>query len=238
MANSYFQFKQFRIEQDRCAMKVSTDAVVLGALVSCSEPAAVLDIGTGTGVLALMMAQKYPSSQIEAIELEQEAFLQASQNVMQSPFFPRVNVIHDDFKIFSAKQGKRYDLIISNPPYFAGQLQSGQKAIDLARHENGLNFAEIWKGVDKLLAENGSFWLILPYREMSIFTEMGLGYGLYQKNVTSLIDKQGGNGHRKIAAFTRINTASPQQYTLTIRDHSGAFMPEYRQALREFMLHF
>ena len=128
MSNSYFQFKQFIIHQDRCAMKVTTDACLFGAWVAEEDKSEkiitknVLDIGTGTGLLSLMYAQKNSLANIDAIEIDEDAYIQAKENVAASPFAERINIIHDDIKRFTFS--KKYDCIISNPPFYEKEIRS------------------------------------------------------------------------------------------------------------------
>jgi tRNA1Val (adenine37-N6)-methyltransferase len=238
MANSYFQFKQFRIEQDRCAMKVSTDAVVLGALVSSKAPENILDIGTGTGVLALMMAQKFPLASIDAVEIDREAYQQAANNVSSSNLGQSITVHHLPFQKYVAEKVRQYDLIITNPPYYSGQLHSADKSINLARHENGLNFSDLWEGVNKQLTENGVFWLILPPKEMEDFILLGQNKGFFLKSQIFLQDRKSSKPHRIIAAFSRQAVEVSGQSSLVIKDSQNTFSVDYVCLLKDFMLYF
>jgi tRNA1Val (adenine37-N6)-methyltransferase len=238
MANPYFQFKQFRVEQGRCAMKVSTDAVVLGALSSSKAPENILDIGTGTGVLALMMAQKFPSARIDAVEIDKEAYLQAKDNVSFSAIGDRIRVHHLPFQMYVAQKSRQYDLIITNPPYYSRQLRSNNSSINLARHENGLNFSDLWKGVKEQLKENGVFWLILPPKEMEVFKQIGLMEGFYLKSQVFLQDRKSSNPHRIIAAFSQKVLEVSEISSLVIKDSENTYTAEYVRLLKDFMLYF
>ncbi|EPR66292.1 tRNA1(Val) (adenine(37)-N6)-methyltransferase [Cyclobacterium qasimii] len=238
-ANTYFQFKQFRIEQDRCAMKVSTDAVVLGSLaVAKSIPDTILDIGTGTGVLALMMAQKYPSANIDAVEIDLDAFEQATKNVAANKLGTNITVKHQGFQDFATTETQQYDLIITNPPYYSGQLQSSKQNINLARHEQGLNFTDLWAGIDSLLTEAGVLWLILPPNEMETFIGIGAEKGFYPVSQTFLHDRETSKVHRVIVSLSRKKPAKIVENTLLIKDPSNAYTSEYVDLLKDFMLHF
>lgn len=239
MANTFFQFKQFRINQDRCAMKVSTDAVVLGALVKSRAPKNILDIGTGTGVLALMMAQKFPLATIDAIEIDGEAYLQAKDNVLSCTLGDRIRVHHLPFQKYIVPEIRQYDLIISNPPYYSGQLQSNKNTINLARHEQGLNFSDLWKGVNEQLNANGVFWLILPPREMGDFKIFGQKKGFYQQSQVLLQDNKSSKPHRIIAAFSRnAALAASEESVLVIKDSDNSYSEQYVHLLKDFMLYF
>lgn len=237
--NTYFQFKQFRVEQERCAMKVSTDAVVLGSLaVAKTTPDTILDIGTGTGVLALMMAQKYPVASIDAVEIDKEAFEQARQNVSFNKPGINIKVHQQAFQEFEPSNIEQYDLIITNPPYYSGQLQSCKQNINLARHEQGLNFTDLWTGIDRLLKKEGVLWLILPPNEMEAFKSLGTEKGFYANTQTLLQDRESSKVHRVIASFARIKPDQPEKFALVIKDANNAYTPEYIALLKDYMLHF
>src|SRR5690606_4673105 len=138
MPNTYFKFKQFIIHQGDCGMKVSTDEMVLGAMASHSKAGRILDIGTGTGLIALMLAQRFPTAAVEGIEIDKDAYLQASDNLALSPWKDRVSVVHQSFQEFAKVERKRFDLIVSNPPYFPAHLKSGDLKRNLALHNDAL----------------------------------------------------------------------------------------------------
>jgi tRNA1Val (adenine37-N6)-methyltransferase len=179
MANNYFQFKQFLIEQDNCAMKVCTDSVLLAALTTVNNLNYALDIGTGTGILALMLAQKNPTLEFDAIEIDELAFLQASNNFSKSKFGTQIKPHLVALQQFVAN--KQYDLIITNPPYFISK--NNYSITDLqrakARHDNDLTFEELIDSVMKLLNDMGEFSLILPIKEATIFKELATKKGLF-----------------------------------------------------------
>lgn len=169
MANSYFQFKQFIIQQNKTAMKVTTDGCLFGAFVSRQiskqSPAVrtnrnILDIGTGTGLLALMAVQKNNMA-VDAIEIDKEAFEQASENTALSPWHEQINIIHADVRTF--KPGYRYQYIISNPPFYEQSLQGDDAKKNIAHHDRGLLLAELLVIIKKNLEREGHFYLLLPY---------------------------------------------------------------------------
>ena len=166
MANSFFQFKQFTIQQDRCAMKVTTDACLFGSLLPTSSEAggaqSVLDIGTGTGLLALMFAQKNPQARIDVIEIDKDAAEQAKENVASSPWKKNINVINDDARTIAF--AKKYDLIISNPPFYENELKSENEKKNLAHHSKNLILEELLTIIKDNLHPDGNFFLLLPYK--------------------------------------------------------------------------
>lgn len=160
MPSSLFRFKQFHIRQDACAMKVSTDAILLGAWADASESFHALDIGTGTGVLALMLAQRFAGLSIEAIEIDGEAYKQARENLEASPWKNRLWIFHKALQAWTP--ARSFDFIICNPPYFEGGPESRQATQKQARHQSGLSFGEILHFSNKHLNKNGKLSLVIP----------------------------------------------------------------------------
>jgi tRNA1Val (adenine37-N6)-methyltransferase len=174
MSESVFHFKQFTINQDKCAMKVGTDAVLLGAWVKIDSAKFILDIGTGTGIIALMIAQKAHNAIIDAIDVEEGAYLQASENVSDCDWKDRINVKKESLQSYALHKelGKQYDLIVSNPPYFVDASKPNTEARTTARHTDAnLSFDELINGVLKLIKPDGRFCAILPYTEGYLFIE-------------------------------------------------------------------
>ena len=169
MAQSYFQFKQFTVHQDACAMKVTTDACLFGAwaaarLSTLSGEKKVLDLGTGTGLLALMLAQKNPDIRIEALEIEPSAALQAGENCKQSPWSNRIRVIREDVKLF--QPDSPYDGIISNPPFYEKELKGSNLQKNLAHHDEGLLLPDLLQWIRQHLHPSGRFFLLLPAKRI------------------------------------------------------------------------
>lgn len=178
MANKYFRFKQFTVEQERCAMKVGTDGVLLGAWVSIpAATARVLDIGTGTGLIALMAAQRAPMAYVDAVEIENEAAEQAKENVKNSPWSNRVAVFETAVQEFAPQY--TYDIIVSNPPYFIRSLKNESLKKSIARHNDMLPLGELAASVKRLLAADGIFAAILPYEEANLFIAEAAGEDLF-----------------------------------------------------------
>lgn len=155
-----FQFKQFCIKQDITAMKVGTDGVLLGAWFQAKQEARILDIGTGTGLLALMAAQRFTKAKIEGIDIEENAVKQATENIQNSAYSKRINIQHFSIQEYS---NKPFDTIICNPPYFIQSVKNPNKQRELARHAPSIDFFEqLFKKVDILLKSEGSFSIIFP----------------------------------------------------------------------------
>ena len=163
MSNNFFKFKQFTIYQEQCAMKVGTDGVLLGAWTNVSMHKCVLDVGTGTGLLALMIAQRNAEAIIDAIDIDRHCVVQAQENVSNSIFKNRITVKELSFQDMTVQKNKKFDLIVSNPPYFQNSLKSPHASRNLARHTDRLSFYELISEGAALLSENGIISLILPY---------------------------------------------------------------------------
>ncbi|MBT8186676.1 MAG: methyltransferase [Croceitalea sp.] len=180
-----FQFKQFSINQDRTAMKVGTDGVLLGAWTKVEQnPNTILDIGTGTGLIALQMAQRSFAETIDALEIEAVAFEQAVANFEASPWADRLFCYHASLQEFVNEMDDRYDLIVSNPPFYAETMGSGSDARDTARQELSLPFDTLLAGVAKLLTPKGEFTTVIPYKEESEFLKKANLLGLHVYRIT------------------------------------------------------
>jgi tRNA1Val (adenine37-N6)-methyltransferase len=172
MPNDYFRFKQFVVNQDKCAMKVNTDSCIFGAIIEHPNPNSILDIGTGTGILALMMAQRFPQAMIYAVEIDPSAAKQAEDNFNLSLWKDRLIIKHSSIQEFAKTTGSRFDLIISNPPWFTEHYKSPDAKRTLARHNDFLPFKDLLKCVSKLISVTGIFYITLPLRESEIFRDL------------------------------------------------------------------
>ncbi len=235
MANNYFQFKQFLIEQDNCAMKVGTDSVLLAALTKVNNIKYALDIGTGTGILALMLAQKNPTLEFDAIEIDELAFLQASNNFSKSKFSNQIIPHLVALQQFVAN--KQYDLIISNPPYFISK--SNYSIADLqrakARHDNDLTFVELIDCVQKILSAKGVFKLILPVNEGVIFKKLALQKGLFCSESIFIKPKTSKPSNRVIMSFSNQNIAETESEFI-IYNEDNTQTEAYKNLTSEYYL--
>jgi len=239
MSNTYFRFKQFTIHQDRCAMKVSTDGVVLGALAGLGKgaPKSILEIGVGTGVVSLMLKQRFPECSLLGVELDKDAYLQACENAGSSPWKGRVNFQEISFQEFSGQFLGKFDLIVSNPPYFPNHLQTSDHKRNMALHDVGLSFGDLIKGVVKLLPPEGVFWVILPERQMQDLESIAAFFNLFPSSAYHLRDRPGKNILRIVQEFSFLNKERSIQ-DLLIKDEVGEFSKSYRELLSEFLLIF
>ena len=238
MPNTSFAFKQFIIKQDKCAMKVGTDAVLLGAWVVPNASKYILDIGTGTGVIALMLAQK-TDAHIDAIDIEEEAFIQAKQNISESIFSKQITVTHSSFQEYAKAASKKYNLIVTNPPYFEQSLKSTDEQRSHARHADVLPFEELLDGVLKLLDEKGKFCLILPTVEAIKFRTLAEKKGLNLSKllrVKSRIDKDLEKRHLMQFEF---KPSEFSEHTIAIEeDERHQYTADYKELTKEYYIHF
>lgn len=233
MSQSVFHFRHFTIHQDKCAMKVGTDGVLLGAWIHAAGSNRILDIGTGTGLIALMMAQK-SNAQIDAIDIDQDAALQASENFKESPWPSRLNAISGSVQGFAMNHSEKYDLIVSNPPYFMGAYPTPSEARSIARHmDEHLSIEELVEAVNLLLTENGRFCIILPYIEGSRFKSYASEHGLYPTRITRVITKTGKTEKRVLMEFSKSITA-PLEDDIILQDEQGNYTEQYRKLTTDF----
>ncbi len=237
MSNSTFKFKQFEVSQDRCGMKISTDAVVLGALVVNDQQKSILDIGSGTGVISLMLAQRFPNAHINAVELDRDAFVQSSENIKNATFGDRIKLYHQTFQDYARLIPEKFDLVISNPPYFPDHIKTKDLQRNLALHNDSLPFQDLVDGVVKVLKKEGEFWVILPPRQMKDLVEYCQASGLYPNRKFFLKDKEASKVIREIYSFVATNS-SIEESVLFIKNADGTFSNAYRALLRDFLIIF
>lgn len=236
MTKPSIRFKQFTIQQDRCALKVGTDGLLFGAWVRYGGAQRILDIGTGTGLLALIAAQREPSAHIDAVEIDEASAEQAAQNVSASPWADRIRVHRMDVRRMQAAE--RYDLIVCNPPYYAGYSTSPDPRIGLAKHSDELRFPELLAAVARLLAPTGRFAAIIPLNREKDLIEGAQGIGLFPERRCSvryvahrpakrlLLEMSRGGAPAEIEELT-VEATGPFDYT----DH-------YRAMISDLMINF
>jgi tRNA1Val (adenine37-N6)-methyltransferase len=235
MSQNDFQFKQFLVRQERCAMKVGTDGVLLGAWVNTGKAEHILDIGTGTGLIALMLAQKSTAS-IDAIDIDENAFLQAEENFQQSPWPDRLHAIHTSLQEFSAHTTHRYDLIISNPPYFMGAHPAPSEARNIARHmDESLSIEELVDNVKILLHPQGRFCVILPFMEGVKFLEYAETHGLYANYLTKVKTKVEKQEKRMMMEF-ELERRDLIEDELVIQEEDLTFSEQYVELTKDYYL--
>ncbi len=237
MPNSYFKFKQFIIHQDRCAMKVGTDGVLLGAWANCEESKNVLDIGTGTGLIALMIAQR-SSAKIDAIEIDNEASEQAFENIEKSPWAERINVLNRSFQDFSESITQKYDLIVTNPPYFQNSLFAPDQKRTDARHNSNLQLEELLVGSKKLLNQDGFLSIILPYLEGNMFILKASEMDLYCVRQTKVLTKPNKEPKRLLLEFMKVKKPLVEQEMIIELNKRHEYSEAYKNLTKDFYLSF
>jgi len=238
MPNDTFEFKKFKIKQDRCAMRVSTDAVLLGAWVIPNGSKSILDIGTGTGVIALMLAQK-SSAEITAIDIDKESTEQAKLNVAESIFSSQVHVLHSSFQDLVQNSSQKYSLIVTNPPYFIDSLRNSSDTKATARHTHTLSFEDLLFGVKKLLDEKGKFCLILPTNEARIFRELAQAKGLYLSKLLRIRTRLEKDSEKRHLMQFEFKESEFSESTLVIEaDSHRNYTEEYKSLTKDYYLHF
>ncbi|WP_047246484.1 tRNA1(Val) (adenine(37)-N6)-methyltransferase [Maribacter thermophilus] len=231
-----FVFKQFNVAQDRCAMKIGTDGVLLGAWAPVNnEPVTILDIGSGTGVIALMLAQRSNAEIIDAIEVDGDAYEQSVENFEASPWGDRLYCYHAGLDEFVDEIDDRYELIVSNPPFYVENVASGDVSRDLARQNSSLPFDELLEGVAKLLSDEGRFATIVPYKEEAQFVNMASDLGLYANRITRVRGNEEAPIKRSLLEFSR-ESAELLYDELTIEKARHVYTAEYVHLTKDFYL--
>lgn len=225
-----FRFKQFSVSNTLSAMKVGTDGVLLGAWASPSS-GVILDAGTGTGVIALMMAQRCPDADIMGVDIDDSSVVEAAGNFKNSPWSSRLRALKADFRTFDFKA----DLIITNPPFFINSLKSPQARRSDARHTDCLSQDELIDSALRVLSENGVLSLILPYSEGMKFISKCESSGLILKRRCRVFTREGDEPKRLMMEFSRNNSTPTQEEQLTIQNASG-YTLQYKSLTKDFYL--
>lgn len=231
-----FRFKQFTVHQDRCAMKIGTDGVLLGAWASVARsPTSILDIGAGTGVIALMLAQRSDAETVDAIEIDEAAYEQCVGNFEASLWADRLFCYHAGLDEFLEEINEKYELIVSNPPFYSENVSTGNESRDRARQNASLPFSELLEGASRLLAPKGLFATIVPYKEEVAFMQMALGFGLHPFRITRVRGNLGSDLIRSLMEFSFEKT-EPIFSELIIETDRHRYMPEYIDLTKDFYL--
>lgn len=233
MPNPYFSFKQFTVRHDRCAMKVGTDGVLLGAWIDLNSSRRILDIGTGTGLIALMLAQRCSDARIIAVDIDSAAVEQAQENIQASPWKNRVEVLQQD--ICTYHPHGTFDTIVSNPPYFIDSLKCPDGQRSTARHTDTLDADRLIGKVSELLSPDGSFSIILPAEQTEDLIRVADEKGLYPSRQTRVITRPGLSPKRILMEFRKISTVfQPDELVIELERH--VYSEEYIALTKEFYL--
>lgn len=232
---SIFRFKQFEVEQRDCAMRINTDGVMLGAIVQHSNPLHILDIGTGTGVIAMMLAQRFPGAMVDAVEIDKPATLRARQNFSASPFADRLRAVHASMEVYDTS--KKYDLIISNPPFFVNDLKNPESRKSVARHADENFFEALVLKAEMLLSAEGLLWLILPVKQADFVIDKARVQNMVLLKEISICSDISKPVIRKIICLGR-GPAPLKQERFYIYEAEGVYTDAYKHLLKDFFLAF
>lgn len=236
MANHFFQFKQFTITQQHAAMKVTTDSCLFGAVVAAnvSEPIQrMLDIGTGTGLLSCMIAQVLHNTSISALDVSEEALIDAEHNISAGQF-ANINTVHCALQDFVSVE--KYDLIVSNPPFYENQLKAPDRLKNIAHHDSGLSLAELLTGVQGLLAENGCLWVLIPFYRYLEMIGLATSYHLFPSKVYFISQSPKHPYFRCIVQFMNTKTMIDESEIL-IKDDNNEYTAAFTDLLKPYYLY-
>jgi tRNA1Val (adenine37-N6)-methyltransferase len=235
MGNDYFRFKEFTIHQSQSAMRVTTDACILGAWVARDYPTSgrVLDIGSGTGLLMLMMAQQMNGS-FTGVELDPAAYHESRSNVDQSPWSARIKVMHEDIKTFGTELP--YDLIVSNPPFYNNDLQRPNAAQNLAMHGAELTLEDLVIAINRLLTADGKVIILLPPHRAELICSLMSQAGMFEIKVLAVRHSRNHRVLRKISVFSRKKEDVHELETLDIRESDGAYTDAFTELMKPYYL--
>lgn len=231
-----FQFKQFAIEQDKCTMKIGTDGVLLGAWAEISNANSILDIGTGSGVIAIMMAQRQLDAIVHAVEVDADSFDQAAENIAKSPWQDRLSVFHQSIQDYAQQTLEKYDLIVSNPPFFSGGTFSQNQDKNNVRHTVKLPHGDLLRSARMLLNKNGRFCVILPYIEGLRLIELAQGYNLYCTKMTAVKPKKDKKIERLLLQFERQQKERQEKELIIQHEKRNHYTKDYEALTHDFYL--
>lgn len=228
-----FRFRDFNIQHSASTMKVGQDAVLLGALTKIENAGKILDIGTGCGIIALMLAQR-SNADIDAIEIDENSATEAASNFQLSPWSDRLHAIHLSLADFVTISTQKYDLIVSNPPFFHRDLLPVSKKLQMAKHATSLDFDSFIKGSKALLKKTGRLNVILPCTLMEVFTSKCLINGLFQLSAIQIIPRTGRKPNRVILTFSDEKAENIISSFFTVRNENGHYSQQYIDATAGF----
>ncbi len=235
-SSSIFKFKQFEIDQDGCMMKVGTDGVLLGAWADVEDAKDILDIGAGTGVIAIMLAQRKSDAMVDAVEIDASACRTAELNMKNSPFSNRLNSFQEPIQDYAKTTRKEYDLIVCNPPFFTGGTLSALTSRNEVRHTIKLPNGELLSSVRRLLKKDGKFCVILPFIEGLRFKELARNYNFHCSKVTQVKSKKEKPVERLLLQFEKNNHPEITDELIIQFEKRNDFTPDYIDLTKEFYL--
>ena len=237
--NKPFHFKEFTIHQDKTAMKVGTDGVLLGAWCSLEAlPDTILDVGSGTGLVSLMMAQRSDAETIDAVEIDSRAYEQSVANFENSIWSDRLFCYHSSFQDFSEEmksEAQEYDLIISNPPFYSNAYETEDQSRNRARFTSSLSFIDLLEGVSKLLSDLGIFTTIIPFKEEQSFVKLAKQNNLFLRRICRIKGTDNSEIKRSILEFS-FHKKDIIETTLVLEKSRHVYTNEYKDLTKDFYL--
>lgn len=235
MSNDFFEFKQFTIHQRRAAMKVGTDGVLLGTLAAGGKR--VLDIGTGTGIISLMMAQRFPQAEFTAVEIDDNAYLDAKDNFAASPFANRISLVQAAFQDYAKSSGRKFDCVVSNPPYFDESLENPDEGRTRARHTSSLPFRDLISGAYNLLDDGGCFSVCIPPEVLKKFSAECLitGFTLQTCYGIKTVPRKP-LPKRFVLVYRKGFVDAPTEHIYCMQNADGSRSEWYQELMRDFYL--
>ncbi len=232
MSNSYFRFKQFTVRHDRCAMKVGTDGVLLGAWAHVDGCERILDVGCGTGLLSLMAAQRNRDAHVCGIDVQKDAILQARENVLASPFSERIEITEVDVRNFVGN----FDCILCNPPFFTEDTSSANRGRAIARSTSSLSYDELCQAAERLLAEDGYFNVVIPFREQTNFcaSAISCGFVLYRRLSVRTVERK--EPKRLLVTFRKGTYELKEDWEIVLQNPDGSRSSAYCSLTGDFYL--
>ncbi|MEQ9301047.1 MAG: methyltransferase [Cyclobacteriaceae bacterium] len=237
MPNTYFDFKEFRIDQGQSGMKVTTEGCILGAWAKAEQPKRILDIGTGTGLLSLMLVQKYPEASIDAIELESHAAAEATANFERSSWSHNLCLYESSIQKFAGASLLTYDLIACNPPFFSNSQRSVNSKKAQATHSDALPPKDLVDSISKLLSPQGAAFVLYPLAESRKFENELSTTSLAVDEELLIYDRQEKSVFRRILKLTRSSKSAPTTKNLIIKENDGAYTAQFVGLLKPYYLH-
>lgn len=227
---SVFKFKHFQIHQENTALKVGTDSMILGAVCHWENPSSLLDIGTGTGVLTLMCAQRFNFEEIVGLEISEKAVVDAEINARNSPFTSPISIVNQAIQDYVPNE--QFDAIISNPPFFENSSKNQNEHKSLARHTESLSFSELILSISRLLTTDGKVWIIIPFESKEIIIQLAKESNLFVSDLITLFGKPN-KPTRAIISFTK-QLSEVHSSSICIRTEDGAYTEQYKVLTQEF----
>ncbi len=233
-----FHFKKFSIDDTKAAMKIGTDSVLLGAWVTCENETRILDIGTGSGILALMMAQRNNHTPVDAVELELQAVTLAQHNIQLSPWPFQIQVFNTSIQEYAKDVAYRYSLLVCNPPFFTDSLKSPGTARNMARHNDNLPVSDLLGITSKIITKEGKAAFIIPYDACEYWKQIAAKHTLFPEKLTLVKSSPDQKPHRILVTFTHKEKLSADENEISIYKSKSVYSEEYQYLTKEFYLNF